>query len=280
LRLVPAVGTLFRDRAFVPDNAGVKWLRRPQSVLLALLAGAAIGAGAGMLAGPAWAVAGTVCGPVIVVLSAAVVDGCTTPDPAKLLHAGQHREALAVISRTLPDWRRLARVWPGQFQESLASILMTKAMALLEAHQQDEALAAAEEGVAIYRALVRARPGKQAAGLAAALNNLAYPLMAGGRSEDAVQAADEAVRLYRALTASRPQKYKYRLANSLGTRAEALDRAGRSAEALAATSESVGIYDGSRLAGIDAQNAAEIMSLHTRLTAGTGRTTASAFQEP
>jgi tetratricopeptide (TPR) repeat protein len=249
--------------------------------MLALLAGAAIGAGAGMLIGPAWAVAGTVCGPIIVLISASVVDGCTTPGPANLLRAGQHREALAVISRTLPDWQRMARAWPGQFQDSLASVLMTKSMALLAAHQQDEALAAAEEGVAIYRALAQARPGKQAAGLAAALNNLAYPLMAVGRNEEAVQSAEEAVRLYRALTASRPGRYRYRLANSLGTQAEALERAGRSAEeALAATSESVGIYDGMRLAGPDAQNAAEIMALHTRLMSATSRTTKSALQEP
>lgn len=184
----------FRDGEFVQDNAGVKWLRHPQSVLLALLAGAAVGAGVGILAGPVWAVAGTDCGPVIVLVSASVVDGCTTPVPANLLQAGQHREALAVISRTLPHWRRLARLWPSQFQEALASVLMSKSLALLEAHQQDEARAAAAEGVAIYRALAQARPGKQTARLAAALNNQAYPLMATGHNQEAVQAAEEAVR--------------------------------------------------------------------------------------
>jgi hypothetical protein len=280
LRLVPTGRTLFRDAMFVPDNSGVKWLTRPHAVWLAMLSGAAIGAGVGRLAGPAWAVAGVVCGPVIVLVSAAVVHASTTPDPANLLHAGQHREALSEISRTLPEWRRLARVWPGQFQDALANVLMTKSMALLAAHKQDEALAAAEQGVAIYRALAQARPGKQTAGLAAALNNLTYPLMAAGRRDDAVRAAEEAVQLYRALTASSPRKYRYRLANSLGTQAEALQRAGRSAEALAATSESVGMYDGMRLADPDAQNAAEIRSLHTRLLSATGPTTESAPQEP
>ena len=99
--------------------------------------------------------------------------------------------------------------------------------------------------------------------------------MATGRREDAVHAAEEAVQLYRALTLSRPRRYKYRLANSLGTQAEALQHAGRSAEALAATSESVSMYDGMRLAGADAHDAAEIRSLHTRLLYATGRTTES-----
>jgi hypothetical protein len=280
VRLVRAVGTLFRDAVYVPDNARMRLLTRPHEAWLALLAGAAIGAGVGMLAGPAWAVAGTVCGPVIVVVSASVVSVCTTPDPANILHAGQHREALSEISRTLPDWRRMARVWPGQFQEALANVLMTKSIALLAAHRQDEALAAAEEGVAIYRALTQARPGKQTAGLAAGLNNLTYSLMATGRRDEAVHAAEEAVQLYRALTASRPRKYRYGLANSLGTQAEALQHAGRSAEALAATTESVGIYDGVRLAGDDAHHAAEIRSLHTRLISATSPTTKSARQEP
>ena len=271
--------TLLRDAAFVPHNAGVKLLTRPHAVWLAMLSGAAIGAGIGMLAGPAWAVAGVACGPLIVLVSASVLQTWTTPDPASLLHADQHREALSEISRTLPAWRTMARVWPGQFQDALANVLMTKSMALLAAHRQDEALAAAEEGVAIYRALAQARPGKQKAGLAAALNNLTYPLMATGRRDEAVHAAEEAVQRYRALTASSPRKYRYRLANSLGTQAEALQHAGRSAEALTATSESVGLYDGARLAGHDAHHAAAIWTLHARLSAK-GPTTKSAPQEP
>lgn len=255
-------------------------LTRPHSVWLALIAGAAIGAGIGMLVGPAWAVTGVVCGPVIALFAESVVHASTTPDPANLLHAGQHREALAEISRTLPDWRRMARVWPGQFQDALANVLMTKSMALLAAHRQDEALVAAEEGVAIYRALAQARPRKQTAGLAAVLNNLTYPLMAAGRRDEAVHAAEEAVQLYRALAASRPRKYMPRLANSLGTLADALQNAGRSAEALAATSESVGMYDGMRLAGHDAHHAAAIRSLHTRLMSATSAATKSARQEP
>jgi hypothetical protein len=50
--------------------------------------------------------------------------------------------------------------------------------------------------------------------------------------------------------------YRDRLASSLGTLAEALQHAGRAPEAWQGTSESVGIYDGMRLAGPDAHDAA------------------------
>jgi tetratricopeptide (TPR) repeat protein len=255
----------------VPDNAVVKLLKRPSDVWLALLVGAVVGAGAGSLLGPVWAVAGVVSGPFIALAVESAVEVFTTPDPAELLQAGRHREALAMIGESMPSWRAMARIWPGQFQDALAHVLIDKSMALLAAHREDEALAAAEQGMEIYRALAAPRRGKRMADLAFALNNLCYPLTAVGRRDEALGAAEEAVQVYRALARDRPKKYEYRLANSLGTQAEMLHHAGRSADAVAVTSEATRIYDGMRAGDRDAQNAAEVLFLHGRLLCILGR---------
>jgi tetratricopeptide (TPR) repeat protein len=195
----------------------------------------------------------------------AVVRGLTTPDPADLLQARGHREALRLVEEQLPAWRLAARLWPGQFRDALAVQLMNKSMALRAAHRHGEALAAAEQSVTIFRSLAATRPGQPSSGLAFALNNLSYPLRAAGRQEEALAAAVEATGLYRALVAGSPRKYRHSLASSLGTQAELLAGAGRPGLALAATSEATGLYQDIRPADRSASGAAEVLFLHGQL---------------
>ncbi len=246
-------------------------LKRPGGAWLVLLGGAVALGGAGLLLGPAWAVAGVVAGPFIALMAASVLQVFTTPDPADLVWRGRHREALSMIGDQTPTWRLLARIWPGQFREPLALVLMDKSMALLAAHRDGEALAAAEQGVAIYRSLATARPGKPAPGLAGALNNLSYPLRAAGRRDEALAAAEEAVGIYRALAAGRPGKYRHDLARSLGTEAEVLSLAGEYGKALASTGEAVRMYQGVRARDRAASDAAEVLFLHGELLCGLSR---------
>jgi tetratricopeptide (TPR) repeat protein len=240
-------------------------VKRAGYVVLAVVGGAVVLGGAGALLGPAWAAAGLVAGPFLALAAIAVVQGLATPDPADLLQAGGHREALRLVDEQLPAWRTAARIWPGQFRDALATQLMNRSEALLAAHRDAEALAAAEQGVAIFRSLAAARPGKPSPDLAGALNNLSYPLRAAGRQDEALGAAGEAVGLYRALAAGRPRKYRYGLASSLGTQAELLTHAGRSGQALAAASEAAGHYQDMHPAGRAASGAAGVLFLHGQL---------------
>ena len=248
-------------------------MKRPAAVMMTVAGGAMVLGGAGSLLGPGWAVAGVAAGPFAALAALSVVQVLTTPDPADLLQAGRHREVLSMLEQDMPAWRRMARIWPGQFRDALAHVLMNKSMALLEAHRDAEALAAAEQAVAIYRSLAAARPGKLAPDLAGALNNLSYPLCAASRREDAQAAAAEAVRLYRALAAARPGRYRLRLAGSLGTLAEVLAQAGQHHQALAATSEAAGIYQDANMRAADraSSDAAEVLFLHGQLLCSLSR---------
>jgi tetratricopeptide (TPR) repeat protein len=246
-------------------------LKRPADVMLVLVSGAVVLGGAGVPLGRAWIIAGVVAGPFVALVAASVVQGLTTPDPSELLQAGRHREALRVIADDLWAWRKMARIWPGQFREALAQVLMTRSLALLAAHRDGEALAAAEQAVEIFRSLAADRPAKWAPGLASALNNLSYPLRAVGRLEEALAAAEESVRMRRVMAAARPGKYRYDLASSLGTQAEVLLLAGQYHKALAATSEAAVIYQDVHAADRVASAAAEVLFLHGQLLARLSR---------
>lgn len=253
-------------------------MKRPGGVIVAVLGGAMVLGGAGSLMGPGWAVAGVVAGPFVALAAVSVVQVLTTPDPADLLQAGRHREALTMMAEDLPFARRMARLWPGQFQGYLAHMLMNKSMALLAAHRDGEALAAAEQAAAIYRSLAAARPGKLVPDLARALNNLSYPLRAAGRRDEAQAAAAESVRMYRALAAARPGRYRRNLAGSLGTLAEVLALKGQHDKALAATSEAIGIYQDVNMRAADhaSGEAAEVVFLNGQLLCSLSRHTEAA----
>lgn len=240
-------------------------MKRAGYVVLAAAGGAAVLGAAGALLGPAWAAAGLVAGTFLALAAIAVVRGLAAPDPADLLQAGEHREALRLVDEQLPAWRTAARIWPGQFRDALATQLMNRSEALLAAHRDGEALAAAEQGVAIFRSLAAARPGEPSPDLAGALNDLSYPLRATGRQDEALAAAAEAVELYRALAAARPRKYRYRLASSLGTQAELLTYAGRPSPALAAASEAAAHYQDMHPGDRATSGAAEVLFLHGQL---------------
>jgi tetratricopeptide (TPR) repeat protein len=240
-------------------------------VALAVAGGVVVLGGAGALFGLVWAAAGVAAGPFVALAAVAVVQGLATPDPANLLSAGGHREALRLVEEQLPAWRLAARLWPGPFRDALAVQLMNRSMALSAAHRHGEALAAAEQSVAISRSLAGARPRKRSPGLAYALNNLSYPLRTAGRQEEALAAAVEAAELYRALAEDSPRKYRYCLANSLGTKAELLATAGRPGQALTATSEAAGLYQDMSPADHTASGAAEVLFLHGLLLCGASR---------
>jgi tetratricopeptide (TPR) repeat protein len=253
------------------DNATVQLLKRPADVTLVLVGGAVVLGGAGWPLGAAWAIAGLAAGPFIALIGASIVQALTTPDPSELLRAGRHREALAAIADELPTWRKLARIWPAQFRDALAQVLMNRSLALLAAHRDGEALAAAEQAVEIFRSLAAARPAKWAPDLASALNNFSYPLRAVGRLDEALAAAEESVQMRRALVGARPGKYRYDLAGSLGTQAEVLSLAGQHHQALAATTEAAVIYQDILATDRAASAAAEVLFLHGQLLARLSR---------
>jgi hypothetical protein len=199
------------------------------------------GAGAWLLLGPRWAIAGVLVGPVIVVTGLVAVRTFTGPGSVALLHNNQPAEAIARLSGEMPGWRTLARIWPGQFRDSLASRLMVKSGALQAAHLDAEALQTAEEAVAIYQDLAAERPGKYGPDLADALDHQSRLLAADDRLAEALAAIGVAVRLYRNLAAADPARYLPALAESLTCQAGWLTEIELPADALAAVHEATGI---------------------------------------
>jgi tetratricopeptide (TPR) repeat protein len=239
-------------------------LSRSQLILI-LISGAVVLGAAGALLGPLWAAAGVVAGPVVAVLAVSVGLLFTRPEPEDLLRAGRHREALPMLDAQMPDWRGMARIWPGQFRDTLASQLLYRSSALKGAMRSEEALVPAVEAVSIYRELAAARPGKFAPDLAKALIELSDRLRMVSRREEALAAAEEAERMCRALAAGRPGKYTDDLAESLINLGTLRSRAGRHGEALAAATEAAGIYRDIRPGGQAAINAARALFLQGRI---------------
>lgn len=246
-------------------------VKERRRVRLAGAGGAVLLGGAGALLGPVWAVAGLVTGLFAALVIYGVVQTFRTPDPAGLLEAGRHREALRAVDEMTPGARRMARMWPGQFREYQAHLLVDKSLALLAAFRVGEAVAAAEQGVASYRSLAAARPARPMPGLAMALNNLCYPLRAAGRHDEALAAAAEAVQIRRALATAHPRKYRYELACTLGTEAEMLAGTGQLAVALTRTSEAAHICQDRPARRHDTAHAAEVLFLHGQLLCQAGR---------
>jgi hypothetical protein len=211
--------------------------------LIAILAVGAVacGAVAWQLLGPQWTVAGVLAGPVIAVAGLVVVRSFTTPDAATLLRHEKPAEAIAQLSGELPGLRTLARIWPGQFRDALASRLVLQSGALQAAHRDEEALRTVEEAVAIYQDLAAGRPGKYSADLADALDHQSHLLAGDDRLAEALTAIRVAVRLYRNLAAADPGTYLPALAEGLTREAGWLTDLDLTGDALTAVHEATGI---------------------------------------
>jgi hypothetical protein len=199
------------------------------------------GSAAWLLLGPQWAIAGVLAGPVIMVAALVVVRTFITPDSAALLRSSQSAGAIAQLSGEMPGWRTLARIWPAQFRDALASRLIIKSGALQAAHLDEEALQTAAEAVAIYQDLAAERPIKYTPDLADALDHQSRLLAADDRLADALAAIGVAVRLYRNLAAADAGRYLPALAESLTCQAGWLAEIDLAAGALAAVHEATGI---------------------------------------
>ena len=201
----------------------------------------AFGAAAWLLLGPMWAVAGVLVGPLFGLIVLAVVRVYATTDPAILLRNDKPDEAIAQLHRELASWRALARIWPGQFRDALASRLILQSGALQAVNRDEEALRTADEAVAIYQDLAAGRPGKYGPDLAGSLGHQARLLAADDRRAEALAAMAVAVRLYRNLAAAEPAKYLPFLAESLTREAGWLAQIDLPGEALAAVHEATDI---------------------------------------
>jgi len=189
----------------------------------------------------------------------------TRTSAAELLRAGRADEALSMLERELPSWRILARIWPGQFRDALASALVDHSLALRKCGRDTEAAAAAGEAVLAFRQLAAARPRKFTAGLADALYRVSYPLAAVAGQEQALAAAEEAVRLYRGLAAGRPAQYTPPLAQSLTRQAIMLARLGRPGDALAAATGAAGLYQAAVATDRYPYSAAQVLLVQGRV---------------
>jgi tetratricopeptide (TPR) repeat protein len=201
----------------------------------------AFGAAAWLLLGPVWTVAGVFVGLLIAVVVVAVVHVFTAPDAASLLSDDKPDEAMALLRNEMASWRTLARIWPSQFRDALASRLIVQSGALQALNRDEEALRTADEAVAIYQDLAAERPGKYGPDLADALNHQSRLLAADDRLAEALAAMAVAVRLYRNLASAEPARYLPPLAESLTCEAGWLAEIELSGDALAAVHEATGI---------------------------------------
>ena len=201
----------------------------------------AFGAAAWLLLGPVWAIAGVLVGTLVGLILLAVVLVYTTTDAAILLRNDKPDEAIAQLGREMANWRTLARIWPSQFRDALASRLIVQSGALQAVNRDDEALRTADEAVAIYQDLAAERPGKYGPDLAGSLGHQARLLAADDRQAEALAAMAVAVRLYRNLAAAEPAKYLPFLAESLTREAGWLAEIDLPGEALAAVHEATDI---------------------------------------
>ena len=207
-------------------------------LMVALAAGAvAFGAAAGLLLGPVWTIAGVLVGLLVGVIVLVIVSVIVNPDAADLLGRDQPGEAIAQLRHEMTSWRTLARIWPRQFRDALASRLMVQSGALQAVNRDEEALRDAEEAVAIYQDLAAERPGKYGPDLAHALDHQSRLLAADDRLAEALAAVRVAMRLYRNLAAAEPARYLPLLAECLTCEAGWLAEIDLPGEALAAAHE-------------------------------------------
>ena len=215
-------------------------LTRGKLIAALAVSAVAFGAVAWLLLGPVWTIAGVLVGPLVGLIVLAVVR-VSASDAAILLRDDKPDEAIAQLHRELASWRTLARIWPSQFRDALASRLILQSGALQAVNRDDEALRTADEAVAIYQDLAAERPGKYGPDLAGSLGHQARLLAADDRQAEALAAMAVAVRLYRNLAAAEPATYLPVLAECLTCEAGWLAEIDLPGDALAAVHEATGI---------------------------------------
>jgi hypothetical protein len=209
---------------------------------VALAAGAvAFGVAAWLLLGPVWIIAGVLAGSLVGAFVLTGVYALANIDAAVLLGHDRPDGAIGQLHPEMSSWRVLARIWPGQFRDALASRLIVQSGALQAVHRDEEALRTASEAVAIYQDLAVSRPGKYGPDLAGALDHQSRLLAADDHPADALAAMQVAVRLYRNLAAAEPAKYLPVLAECLTCEADWLADLELLADALAAVHEATDI---------------------------------------
>jgi tetratricopeptide (TPR) repeat protein len=244
-------------------------LTRGKAMAALAVAAIACGAAAGLLFGPAWAIAGVLVGSLIGFVILAVL--YVYPDAAALLRNDQPDAAIAQLRPEMSSWRALARIWPSQFREALASRLIAQSDALQAAHRDEEALRTADEAVAIYQDLAAERPGKYGPDLADALDHQSRLLAADDRQAEALAAMQVAVRLYRNLAVAEPATYLPPLAECLTCEAGWLAGIDLPGDALAAVHEATGICQDKLPWHQVPSCAARAMLLEGELLCGQGR---------
>ena len=202
---------------------------------------AALGAAAWLLLGPWWAIAGVAAGLLLTLVAVVFFHGFGVPDVVTLLNEGRPDRAAAQVHGGMPELRTLARVWPGQFRDFLASHLIFLSAALNAMHRDAEALQAVAEAVSILQELAAGRPDKYERNLANALDRQSRLLSATDRPAEALAAMEVALRLYRNLAVSNPA-YLPVVAESLTCRAGWLAELGKDSESTAARNEAAAIY--------------------------------------
>ena len=221
-----------------PDNGAMRGeMTRVKLLVASAVSAVAFGAAAWLLFGPRWTITGVLVGPLIVILAVAVVHMYATPD----LNNDQPDEAAALLRGEMASWRTLARIWPSQFRNALASRLIVQSDALQAMNRDEEALRTANEAVAIYQDLAAERPGKYSPDLADALDHQSRLLAADDRQAEALTTMRVAVRLYRNLASADPARYLPALAECLTCEAGWLADIELSGEALAAVHEATDI---------------------------------------
>jgi len=212
-------------------------MTRVKLLVASAVSAVAFGAAAWLLFGPMWTITGALVGPLVVILVVAVVHMYATPD----LNNDQPDEAVALLRGEMTSWRTLARIWPSQFRNALASRLIVQSGALQAMNRDEEALRTANEAVAIYQDLAAERPGKYSPDLADALDHQSRLLAADDRQAEALTTMRVAVRLYRNLASADPARYLPALAECLTCEAGWLADIDLSGEALAAVHEATDI---------------------------------------
>ena len=237
-------------------------------VMVALAAAAvACGAAAWLLLGPRWTIAGVLVGSLVL----AVVYMVANPDAAALLSNDRPDAAIAQLRCEMSSWRALARIWPSQFRETLASRLIIQSGALQAVHRDEEALRTADEAVAIYQDLAAERPGTYGPDLADALDHQSRLLAADDRQAEALAAMRVAIRLYRNQAAAEPATYLPLLAECLTCEADWLAEIDRPGAALTAVHEATGICQDKLPWQQVPSCAARAMFLEGELLCGQGR---------
>jgi hypothetical protein len=140
--------------------------RRRARIVIPAAAGAVLLGGAGWFAGPLWAVAGALGGPVVACAVLLTIMWRRRPDPARLLRDGRPDEAYLWLEEELSFMRGLAARRP-MFRDVLAYKRETMARVLQALDNEPRAAEAAAKAAAIFAELADKRPDQYGPALAA-----------------------------------------------------------------------------------------------------------------